>query len=108
MRLLLIAILLVPQFATAGVYMCTDPHTGKKTFTDRACEESTSRESVRIDDTNKMSGAASGRSGGNKTWSSDRDQRRSGRDYRQDERVGNGTANVESPYNRSGYLGGSY
>lgn len=54
---LLLLLFLVPQFALAGVYMCVDPLTGKKTFTDRACEQRTAGEEVRVEPVN-FGGAA--------------------------------------------------
>jgi hypothetical protein len=54
---LLMLFFLAPQLSVAGVYMCTDPETGKKTFTDRACEQRTSGEKVRVEPVN-FGGAA--------------------------------------------------
>ena len=108
MRLLLILALMMPQLATAGVYMCVDPQTGKKTFTDRACEDNASREQLRVQAANSASGANTTRSGGTKTWNSDRDKTRSGRDYREEERVRTGSANADGTFNRSGYLSEGY
>ena len=108
MRLLLLLALILPQFATAGVYMCVDPQTGKKTFTDRACEDSAAREQLRVDSANSATGAHTTRAGGAKTWNSDRDKTRTGRDYREEERVRTGTADADGSFNRSGYLGDSY
>ena len=54
---LLMLFFLAPQFSVAGVYMCIDPATGKKTFTDRACEKRTAGDEVRVDPVN-FGGAA--------------------------------------------------
>ncbi len=95
MRYLLILVLLVPQFAAAGVFMCVDPQTGKKTFTDKGCEESVAEEQVRVGTTNTASGAHSSRGvSSGKAWNSQRDETRTGRDYRQEERIRAGTASV--------------
>ena len=101
----MIILLLVPQLATAGVYMCVDPQTGRKTFTDRACDDNAEREKVRVQAANSSSGARTARGSGNKTWNSERDESRSGRDHRQEERVRDGTA---SSMNAPGYLGEPY
>ncbi len=108
MRFLLIFLLLAPQLAAAGVTMCVDPQTGKKTFTDRACDEGAAVETMRIQSTNTTSGARMAPGGGNQTWNSDRDETRSGRDYRQDERVRSGSVSADGSFNRSGYLGTGY
>ena len=58
MRVLLLTLFfLAPQVSLAGVYMCVDPQTGKKTFTDRACEQQNAGEKVRVDPVN-FGGAA--------------------------------------------------
>ncbi|MFK7976130.1 MAG: DUF4124 domain-containing protein [Halioglobus sp.] len=75
------AALLLPQLATAGVYMCVDPATGKTSFTDKACATTDAREEVRIDATNLNSGRKSRGSVAEKTWRSEEDRRKSGRDY---------------------------
>ncbi len=58
--------------------MCTDPATGKKTFTDKACPTKGSREEVKVNPTNFGDGTTNSKRGG--TWSSDKDTRVSGRD----------------------------
>ena len=79
--MLLLVLLLVPQLAAARVYMCTDPATGKTSFTDRACEKAATREEVRVGPANLDSGARAGRDSTSKTWSSERDTRKTGVDY---------------------------
>lgn len=37
LRTAALAMLLLPVGANAGVYVCVDPDTGKRTFTDKAC-----------------------------------------------------------------------
>jgi len=83
MRVLLILCLLVSPLASAKVYMCVDPATGKTSFTDKGCEATASREEVKIPPANANSGSRSnsGESSKNKTWLSDRDTRKTGRDY---------------------------
>jgi len=81
MKILLLLLLLIPQLALAKVYMCVDPATGKASFTDKACATAASREEVRVDATNLDSGSRSGRAGSAKTWTSDRDTRKTGLDY---------------------------
>ena len=107
MRFLLVLVLLVPQFAAAGVYMCVDPQTGKKTFTDKGCEESVAKEQVRVGATNTASGAYSARGGSSgKAWNSQRDESRTGREYRQEERIRAGVASVSADGGE--YYGTSY
>jgi len=74
-------LLLVPQMAAAGVYMCVDPATGKTSFTDKACAKATAREEVRVGATNLDSGSRSQRGNGSKVWNSQRDTRKNGIDY---------------------------
>lgn len=81
MKGVLLLLLLLPQMAAAGVYMCVDPETGKTSFTDKACAEATAREEVRVGATNLDSGSGSRRGSGSKTWNSQRDKRKSGIDY---------------------------
>ena len=97
---LLLVLLLAPQFAAAGVYMCVDPATGKTSFTDKACAKAAAREEVRVDPTNLDSGGrSSARGGPAKTWNSQRDKRKTGNDYntiRRDTYHNNATASVQS------------
>ena len=81
MKVLLLVLLLLPQVAAARVYMCVDPATGTKSFTDHGCQASSSREEVRIQATNANSGSRTARSNSVKTWVSDRDTRKTGREY---------------------------
>lgn len=88
MRALVIAtLLLLPQLSTAGVFMCVDPDTGKKTFTDRACPTQGTGEKVKVQTTNFGHGMANESNGG--TWNSHRDTSRSGREHAQEEREHN-------------------
>lgn len=87
MKILLLLLVLIPQLASAKVYMCVDPATGKTSFTDKACATVASREEVRVGTTNLNSGSRSGRAGSTKTWTSDRDTRKSGLDYNTQRRV---------------------
>ena len=87
-KLLLILILLpLSQAASARVYMCTDPVTGATSFTDKACEEATSGEEVRVNGANYSSGRSTRpNSRGPKVWNSHRDERKTGRDYNDERR----------------------
>ena len=96
---LLLILLLLPQLASARVYMCVDPNTGKTSFTDRGCQTASYREEVRVDPANLGSGkrAARGKAP-DKTWNSERDSRKSGIEYneqRRHERENNSTASVD-------------
>lgn len=97
---LLMVLLLAPQIAAAGVYMCVDPTTGKTSFTDRACDKAAAREEVRVDPINLDSGSRSSARGGSaKTWNSQRDKRKTGNDYnamRRETYQNNATASVQS------------
>ena len=80
--LLLILALVAPQVVAAGVYMCVDPETGKKTLTDRACSQSTSGEEVRVDPVNFGGAAYRAPTGEHKqTWRSQREVAKSGRQH---------------------------
>ena len=85
----MLALLLAPisQGALARVYMCVDPETGATSFTDKACEKSTSGEEVRVNATNYDSGRrTASSSSGPKVWNSHRDTRKTGRDYNDERR----------------------
>lgn len=69
--------LLLPQVSAAGVYLCVDPATGKKTFTDRACPSAGKGTKVRVEPTNFGEGIAKRKPNG--TWSADKDRSVSGR-----------------------------
>lgn len=74
-------LLLIPQMASARVYMCVDAATGETSFTDKACATNNIREEVRIDATNLDSGAKYVGAKPQKTWRSEEDNRKSGADY---------------------------
>lgn len=80
-RILLFAmILLLPQVATARMYMCVDESTGETTFTDRACEAASSGEEIRVNPIN--SGEQGKQRGGKrKVWRSDAESRKTGTEY---------------------------
>lgn len=79
---LLLLLLLGPQLAWAKIYMCRDAVSGKTTFTDRACEQSVAiREEVRVSPTNVDSGKRTAAPAPRGAWVSDRDTRKTGRDY---------------------------
>lgn len=71
----------LPQLASGAVYMCVDQATGKTSFTDKACAVTDAREEVKIDATNFDSGRKSKTSAREKTWRSEEDTRKSGREY---------------------------
>ncbi len=75
--LLLATILLSAAHASAGIVMCTDPVTGKKTFTDKACPTAGSGKTVKVEPTNFGDGTR--RSSNDGAWKSDRDTSVSGR-----------------------------
>jgi hypothetical protein len=81
MRVLLLVLLLLPQLAAAGVYMCKDPVTGKTSFSDKGCATTASQEEIRIQSTNVDSGRRTADPAARKAWVSDRDTRKTGRDY---------------------------
>ena len=75
--LLLAALVATPQLATAEVFMCTDPVSGKKTFTDKACPTTGERKKVKVEPTNFGQGSKSNDNQG--TWTSDRETSQAGR-----------------------------
>ena len=81
MKALLLVLLLIPQLAAARVYMCVDPATGKTVFTDKGCATWAASEEVRIQATNLNSGTNTAAPVARKAWVSDRDTRKTGRDY---------------------------
>ncbi len=82
--LILAALMLLPQVGAAGVFMCVDPVTGKKTFTDKACPKQGTGEKVKIQTTNFGQGVVDTANRG--TWKSHRDTSRSGREHAQADR----------------------
>ena len=75
-------LLVLPQLSSARVYMCVDQVTGETSFTDKACTTAgDAREEVRVDRTNLDSGKRYGAETREKTWRSEEDTRKSGRDY---------------------------
>ena len=97
--LLLVAILATPQFATAGVYMCEDPVTGKKTFTDKACPTKQAGKKVKISSSGTQKRKKPTQE---KTWNSERDRGLVGRaNLNEEKRVaasvsGNGLLGIDS------------
>ena len=81
MRALFLGLLLLPELGPAGVYMCKDPVTGKTTFSDKGCAAAASQEEIRIQSTNVDSGRRTAGPAERKAWVSDRDTRKTGRDY---------------------------
>jgi hypothetical protein len=81
MRVLIVVLLLLPQLAAAGVFMCVDPATGATSFSDKGCAASAAQEEVKVEATNVFSGSRTSEAPKRKTWVSDRDTRKTGRDY---------------------------
>ena len=103
--LLLAATLSTTQYAAAGVYMCVDPVTGKKTFTDKACPTNRSGQKVKIAGEStkvKMSRNYQGSTHRNKVWNSERDRSLTGRkNFDEEDHVavsvsGNGLLGIDS------------
>ena len=88
MRALLFLLLLLPQLVSAKVYICVDEVSGKKSFTDKGCETAASRAEVKVPPTNVNSGSreAVSTSTRQSAWISDRDTRKTGRDYSAEKR----------------------
>jgi Domain of unknown function (DUF4124) len=84
-KIILLSLLLFTHTASAKVYMCVDHATGKTSFTDKACETvHSSSEEVRVDPSNLESGRKYGtekRSRVEKVWNSQRDERKTGREF---------------------------
>ena len=81
MKILLLVLLLLPQLGSARVFMCVDEATGKNTFSDKGCQTRATQEEVRIQATNVASGPRTAQRPADKAWVSDRDPRKTGRDY---------------------------
>jgi hypothetical protein len=78
---IIVAMLLASKVVAGKVYMCVDPVTGESSFTDKACETRSVGEEVRVQTTNPGSGHRYTKKGAKKTWSSQRDTRKTGLDY---------------------------
>ena len=63
---------LVPQLASARMYMCVDEATGATSFTDKACETTGTREEIKVNPINPGDRGAK-RSSRRQTWRSDVD-----------------------------------
>ena len=81
MRVLILVLLLLPQLAAAGVFMCVDPVSGATSFSDKGCTTSAAQEEVKVEATNVFSGNRTAEAAKRKTWASDQDTRKTGRDY---------------------------
>ncbi len=86
MRVLVLLLLLLPQLAAARVYMCVDQATGRTSFSDKGCEATASTAEVRVPPANVDSGRRTAESEAPKTWRSDVDTRKTGRDYNAERR----------------------
>ncbi len=84
--IVLLALLLVPQLTSARVFMCVDLDTGDTSFTDKACETTALREEVRIDPANLGSGNSDAGEVKQKTWRSEDETRKTGRDFNAERR----------------------
>jgi len=78
LTLVLLGSLISAQTASAGVYMCVDAATGKKTFTDKACPSRQKGDKVKVQTTNFGDGVKNSRAA-NATWTSHIDTSVSGR-----------------------------
>ncbi len=86
-RIIVIALLLLaPQLASARVYMCVDHATGETSFMDKACETVNSRAEVRVDPSNPDSGSHYAAPAKQKTWRSQAQTRKTGKDYNAERR----------------------
>lgn len=97
--MLLLVLILMPQLALAKVYMCVDPVTGKATFTDKGCEAKATTEEVKVQATNVDSGSRTAAPAPRGTWVSDRDTRKTGRDYNamgRGQKSGDPTASIDT------------
>jgi hypothetical protein len=95
MRAFFVLLLLLPALASAQVYMCVNPVTGKTSFTDRACNVDGSGigEEVKVGAPNLDSGQRDRKPAAQeKLWNSERDLRKTGRDYNAERRVQHGEA----------------
>jgi len=92
-------LLLLPQLGSAAVFMCTDPGTGKTSFTDRGCSAVATRQEIRVPAVNVNSGSRTGTPQAEGTWVSDRDTRMTGRDYNAAQRslLQHATASAQPP-----------
>jgi hypothetical protein len=88
MKILLMLLLLLPQLAAARVFMCVDPATGKTSLTDRGCSSAATTEELRVPAVNVNSGSNTGTAAPARTWISDRDTRKTGREYSATQRSG--------------------
>ncbi|MEM8562338.1 MAG: DUF4124 domain-containing protein [Pseudomonadota bacterium] len=107
MRYLMVCLLLVPTLASARVFMCVDETTGKTVFTDQACNGADMREEVKVQNTNTTSGSREkpAKNVRAKVWLSDRDTRKSGRDYRSEGRESEPSHSTASVENSVSYPG---
>lgn len=85
--LVVVLLLLLPQLASARMYMCVDEATGNATFTDKGCETSGTREEIRVNKINPGAGEAKRQYRGRKVWRSDAEVRKSGTDYNAERRA---------------------
>jgi len=97
--MLLLLLFLIPQLAMARVYMCVDEASGQTTFTDKGCHTSAKQAEVRVPASNVDSGANTAEEPEQQTWVSDRDTRKTGRDYSAERRrlaQGSTTASIDT------------
>jgi hypothetical protein len=78
---IIIAMLLASKVVAGKVYMCVDRVTGESSFTDKACETESVGEEVRVQTTNLGSGHRYAKKGAKKTWTSERESRKTGLEY---------------------------
>lgn len=80
-------LLLLPLAAQAKVFMCVDAATGATVFSDRGCAATAAQEEVRVQATNVDSGSRTAEATVAKTWASERDTRKTGRDHSAERRA---------------------
>ena len=71
MRILFLVLFFMPQLALAGIYVCVDPVTEKKSFTDVACGVDGTGDEIKVKQGNfGASGSGQKGSSGQKAWRS--------------------------------------
>jgi hypothetical protein len=92
MRILFLVLLFIPQLALAEIYVCVDPVTGKKSFTDMACDVHRTGDEIKIKQGNfGSSGSGQKSSRGQKAWRS-----QDGSDISSSEKYKGDRHNIES------------
>lgn len=85
--LVVVLLLLLPQLASARMYLCVDEATGEATFTDKGCETSGTREEIRVNKINPGAGEAKKNYRARKVWRNDADVRKTGTEFNEERRA---------------------